>query len=73
MNNNMTFTSIFRKVLDKHAPLKMKKLRENQAKFMTKELKKVITDRSRFKNKYLKWRSRENFLEYKKAKTFATH
>ena len=29
------FTSIFRKVLDKHAPLKMKKLRENQAKFMT--------------------------------------
>ena len=28
------FTSIFRKVLDKHAPLKMKKLRENQAKFM---------------------------------------
>ena len=30
-----TFTSIFWKVLDKHAPLKMKKLRENQAKFMT--------------------------------------
>ena len=62
------FTSVFRKVLDTHAPLKMKKLRENQAKFMTKELRKAIMDRSRFKNKYLKWPSRENFLAYKKAK-----
>ena len=32
------FTSIFRRVLDKHAPLKTKKLRGNQAKFMTKEI-----------------------------------
>ena len=62
------FTSIFRRVLDKHAPLKMKKLRGNQAKFMTKELRKAIMDRSRLKNKYLKWPSRENFLAYKKAK-----
>ena len=46
----------------------MKKLRGNQAKFMTKELRKAIMDRSRFKNKYLKWPSRENFLAYKKAK-----
>ena len=46
----------------------MKKLRENQAKFMTKELRKAILDRSRFKNKYLKWLSRENFLACKKAK-----
>ena len=35
---------------------------------MTKELRKAIMDRSRFKNKYLKWPSRENFLAYKKAK-----
>ena len=62
------FISIFRKVIDKHAPLKMKKLRGNQAKFMTKELRKAIMDRSRFKNKYLKWPSRENFFAYKKAK-----
>ena len=43
------FTSIFRKVLDKQAPLKMKKLRGNQAKVMTKELRKAIMDQSRFK------------------------
>ena len=45
----------------------MKKLRGNQAKFMTKELRKVNMDQSRFKNKYLKWPSCEN-LAYKKAK-----
>ena len=62
------FTSIFRKVLDKHAPLKMKKLRGSQAKFMTKELRKVIIGRSRLKSKYLKWPSRKNFLAYKSKK-----
>ena len=35
---------------------------------MTKELSKAIMDRSRIKNKYLKWPSRENFLEFKKIK-----
>ena len=34
---------------------------------MTKELRKAIMDRSRLKNKYLKWASRENFLAYKKV------
>ena len=44
------FTSIFRRILDKHAPLKVKKLRGNQANFMTKELRKAIINRSRPKN-----------------------
>ena len=46
----------------------MKKLYGSQAKFMTKELRKAIMDRSRFKNKYFKWPSCENVLVYKKAK-----
>ena len=50
----------------------MKKLRGNQANFMTKELRKAIMDQSRLKNKYLKWPSRENFWHIKKQKTFAT-
>ena len=33
----------------------MKKLRGNQAKFMTKELRKAFMDRSRLENKYLKY------------------
>ena len=36
---------------------------------MTKELRKAIVDRSRFRNKYLKWPSRKNVLAYKNAKS----
>ena len=43
------FSDIFRTILDLHAPLKTKRIRGNQAKFMTKELSKSIMNRSRFK------------------------
>ena len=49
-----SFTKVYRKVLDKHAPLKVKKIRGNQAPFMTKELIKVIMHKSKLKNKYQK-------------------
>ena len=39
------FTSIFQRVLDKHALIKMKKCKRKPAKFMTKELRKAIMDR----------------------------
>ena len=42
--------------------MKTKMLRGNNAPFMTKDLKKAIMNRSRFKNRYNKWKSRENFL-----------
>ena len=35
---------------------------------MNKELSKVIMNKSRLRNKYLKWLSRETFLAYKKVK-----
>ena len=35
---------------------------------MTKELSKAIMDRSKSRNKYLKWPSRENHVSYKKSK-----
>ena len=56
-----SFTKVYREVLDKHAPLKVKKIRGNQAPFMTKELSKVIMHKCKLKNKYQKWPSRENF------------
>ena len=61
-NNEMysTFTKVFRLVLDKHAPLKVKKVRGNQGPFMTKELSKAIMNKSKIRNKYQKWPSREN-------------
>ena len=61
------FSDIYRTILDHHAPLKTKRIRGNQPKFMTNELSKSIMNRSRCKNRYLKWPSRENFLR----KTFA--
>ena len=71
-NNEMysTFTKVFRIVLDKHAPLKVKKVRGNQGPFMTKELSKAIMNKSKIRNKYQKWPSRENFLALKETKKF---
>ena len=37
----------------------------NEAPFMTKELSKAIMNRSKLKNRYTKWPSRENFLAFK--------
>ena len=61
-------TEVISEVLDKHAPLKTKTVRGNQAPFMNKDLSKAIMTKSRIKNRYLKWPSRENFLAYKKIK-----
>ena len=55
-------------LLDKHAPLKTKKVRGNNKPFVTKELRSAIMDRSRLRNKYNKWRSRENYIAYRQAK-----
>ena len=62
------FSDVFRSVLDRHAPLKRKMIRRNQRPFMTKQLSKTIMNRSKLTNRYIKWPSRENFLDYKKAK-----
>ena len=72
INNKMysTFTMGFRLVLDKLAPLKVKKIQGNQGPFMTKELWKAIINKSKIRNKYQKWPSRENSLALKEAKTF---
>ena len=67
-NSYSKLTEIFSEVLEKHAPMKTKIVRGNQAPFMNKKLSKAIMNKSRIKNKYLKWPSRENLLDYKKIK-----
>ena len=62
------YTETFRRVLDKHAPLKTKRLRGNQSPFMTKELSKAVMNKSTPQNKYIKWPSRENLLAMKRTK-----
>ena len=53
--------------LNKHAPLK-KNLRANHLNFTTKELSKAIMQRSKLRNLYLKVRSDENRIRYKKQR-----
>ena len=61
-------TEILSEVLEKHALLNTKTIRGNQAPFINKNLSKVIMTKSRIRNKYLKWPSRENFLAFKSIK-----
>ena len=61
-------TEILQEILQKHASLKSKQVRGNRAPFMNKELNEVIMNKSRLRNKDLKWPSREMFLVYKKVK-----
>ena len=52
-NENYSFiTDKFLNVVNRHAPLKKKTLRGNQAPFLTKELRKEIHIRSKLMNKY---------------------
>ena len=62
------FTRIFPNVLNKHAPLKQKKVQENHAPLMTKDLSKAIMNKSKTRNRYLKWPTRENVLAMMSAK-----
>ena len=53
-NENYLFlTNSFSKIVEKHVPLK-KTLRGNHASFVSKELRKAIYTRSRFRNRFLK-------------------
>ena len=63
-NNDMysIFSDVFRSVLDRFAPLKRKMIRGNQGPFMTKQLSKAIMNRSKLRNRYIKWPSREKAL-----------
>ena len=65
-------TQIFSKVLGWHAPIKQKVVRGNQASFVTKDLSQIIMMKSKAKNEYVKWTSRQNFLTFKKTKNKCT-
>ena len=66
--NYENLSQVFRTIIDKHAPLKQKTLRGNEAPFMNKELRKAIYTRLRLKNKYNKDRSEVNKDRYKRQR-----
>ena len=54
-NENYLFhTNSFSKIVEKYVPFKKKTLSGNHALFVSKELRKAIYTRSRFRNRYLK-------------------
>ena len=67
------FLNIFIEILNKHAPMKIKYLRANQGKFMTKGLHKAIMKRSRLRNKFLRDRTEMSRKEYKKQRNFCVN
>ena len=46
---------------------------KNHASFMTKDFSKVIMNKSKTRNGYFKWPSRENFLAMKSARNFCNN
>ena len=67
-NDYESFINHFIELLDKHTPLKKKKVRGNQSRFMSKELSKAIMKRSMLRSKYLKNRNNQNRIDYKKQR-----
>ena len=53
------------KVLNKHAPIKVKDLRANHSHLVTKEFNKALILRSKLRNQYLKCKSKEARTRFK--------
>ena len=69
--NNMElkeFNEIFLKDLDKHAPRKQKYITNNNSNYITTALRKDIMHRSRFRNKFLRERTKESKIFYNKQR-----
>ena len=58
--NYKSITENFLETVDKHAPLKKKFVRGNQAPFMNRDFHKAIYTRTRLQNKYWRDPSTEN-------------
>ena len=67
------FEEILIRLIDKHAPLKEKYVRANNASFMNKNLSKAFMTRSRLINKFLSNPSSINESNYKKYRNFCTN
>ena len=65
-----TFQNIFMDVLNRNGKVKKKYIRANNAPFMTRSLTKAIMNRSRFKNRFLKYPNNENEQRYKKQRNY---
>ena len=68
VNNYEEFESKFIKILEKHAPLKKRTLRANNAPYMTKNLRKAMMKRTELATRYNKTRNIEDFHNFRETK-----
>ena len=68
-----TFNTFFKTVTNKHAPMKKKIVRGNNAPFMNKSLSQNFMHRAKLKNKLNKNPSEDNKKSYKKHRNFCTN
>ena len=61
------------RVLVRHAPQKKRYIRANQKPFITSELNKAIMNRSRLRNRYLKFRTSELKIVYTKQRNYTVN
>ena len=67
-----TFAEKFCNAINKHATLKNKTIRGNDAPFMNKELAKAIMTRSRSKNIFIEEKSKQNWQAFAKQRNKCT-
>ena len=57
------YETLFKCIVDRHCPIKTRKVRGNDKPFMSKELSNAMKKRSKVINKYNKFKSRDNYIE----------
>ena len=67
------FEDLFMKVLNKHAPIKLKYIRANDGPYMNKEIRKEIMLRSKLKNISNREKTDESYEAYKKQRNKCTY
>ena len=65
INEYKHFKKMFLKMVNIHAPIKKKLLRDNHVPYMTKALRKAIMKRSQLESKYVKNKTSENLYRDK--------
>ena len=62
------YVTLFKSIVDRHSPIKKKMIRGNNKPFINLELSKAIKTKTRIRNKYNKWRSRDSYLDLQNIK-----
>ena len=72
-NDYKDFEAAFLKHLNKHAPMKTKYVRANNAPFMNKKLCKAFMNRSRLRNKFIKYPTNLNKSNYNRQRNYCVN